>query len=98
MHDSGVCPGGEGGAIKCWSDEKILEDLKASQDRIGGSSVFCYPFYEYNSHSIELLKQAGFEMAFIGGNRKAKVGVDLMQIPRYVVYSNTTLEDFKKKL
>lgn len=98
MHNTGVCPGGQGGAIKCWSDEKILEDLKASQDRIGGSSVFCYPFYEYNSHSIELLKQAGFEMAFIGGNRKAKVGVDLMQIPRYVVYSNTTLEDFKKKL
>lgn len=98
MHNTGVCPKGQGGAITCWSDDQILEDLKISQQKIGGSNVFCFPFYEYNNHSIELLKQAGFEMAFIGGNKKAKPGVNLFEVPRYVVGSDTTLNDFIRKI
>ena len=98
MHNTGVCPKGQGGAIQCWPDDKILNDLKTSQNELGESKVFCFPFYEYNNHSIELLKQAGFEMAFVGGNKKASPGVDLFQIPRYVIGSDTTLEDFKRKI
>ena len=63
-----------------------------------GSTYFCYPFYEYNDYSIEVLKEAGFTMAFAGeyaGHRyKAEVGMDKFRIPRWVIVDWTTMEKF----
>ena len=94
MHNLGDCYGDFGGAILCWSDEKILEDLKRSRESLNNTTVFCYPFYEFNSRSISLLKQAGFEMAFAGGERSAAPGEDLFRIPRYVMFNYTTMNQF----
>lgn len=101
LHDVGTCPPGhgQGGGLTCLSDEKILEDLKQSREVLNGAKAFCYPFYEYNSHSIELLKEAGFTMAFAGeyagGQIKATVGIDKYRIPRWVIVTYTTMERFK---
>ena len=94
MHNLGDCAGDFGGAILCWSDEKILADLKQSRESLNNTTVFCYPFYEFNSRSIRLLKEAGFEMAFAGGERSAVVGEDLFRIPRYVMFNYTTMNQF----
>ncbi len=94
MHNLGDCPGDFGGAILCWSDEKILEDLRRSRESLNNTTVFCYPFYEFNSRSISLLKQAGFEMAFAGGERSAAPGEDLFRIPRYVMFNYTSMDQF----
>ena len=103
MHDGGKCPGGQGGAIKCLPKDEILADLKASREALGGSRAFCYPFYEYNSYSEGLLKEAGFTMAFIGevvasyGPYKlAEPGGNKMQIPRFVVVDYTTMYEFNR--
>ena len=97
LHNQGVCPGGQGGAIKCLDKNKLLEDLKASQDKLYGTTVFCYPFYEYNNYSIEVLKEAGYTMAFGGygeaGNLKVKPGINKYKLPRYVIYSYTTVNN-----
>ena len=90
------CPniGGRGG-ILCFSDEIILEDLKKSRESLNNTPYFCYPFYDYNDRAINLLKQAGFSMAFagqIGG--KARVGIDKYKIPRYVIYNYTSMNTF----
>lgn len=94
LHKQGICPGGQGGAIKCLNKEKLLEDLKASQDKLYGTTVFCYPFYEYNNYSIEVLKEAGYTMAFGGygeaGNYKVKPGINKYKLPRYVITISTT--------
>ena len=90
LHNQGICPGGQGGAIKCLEKNKLQADLKLSREKLKGSTVFCYPFYEYNNYSIENLKEAGFTMAFRGGFAKATPGVDKYRIPRYVIYNNTT--------
>ena len=102
MHDGGECPGGQGSGIKCLPRDYILEDLRKSRESLGGSTAFCYPFYEYNKYSENLLKEAGFTMAFIGevgasyGPYKlAEVGGDKMKIPRFVVTTYTTLNDLK---
>lgn len=99
LHNPGVCPGGQGGAIKCLEKSKLLEDLKASQDKLNGTTVFCYPFYEYNNYSIEVLKEAGFTMAFGGygenGYYKVKPGINRYKLPRYVIYNNTTVSQLK---
>lgn len=101
LHSAGTCPAGhgQGGGLTCLSDEKILEDLKTSREELNGSTAFCYPFYEFTSHSIELLKKAGFTMAFAGeytgGYTKAVVGINKFKIPRWVIVNYTSMSDFK---
>ena len=94
IHEGGVCPGGQGGAIKCLEKTKLLEDLNASRDKLNNTTYFCYPFYEYNDYSISVLKEAGFTMAFggsgEGGNYKVKPGINKFKLPRYVIYNYTT--------
>ena len=103
LHNGGKCPGGQGAPIKCIDKDKILADLKKSRELLDGSTAFCYPFYEYNSYSENLLKEAGFTMAFIGevpasyGPYKlAEVGGDKMKIPRFVVVNYTTLYELDR--
>lgn len=100
MHDGGKCPGGQGGAIKCLSEEEILSDLKASRDALNGSQVFCFPFYEYNDYAINLVKEAGFTMAFIGESNNSDnlvhVGSDKFRLRRFVIVNYTTMNDLDK--
>lgn len=94
MHNLGECPIKRGGAILCKDKDYILNDLKKSRDSLNGSVYFAYPFYEYNDHAIEALKEAGFHMAFAGGARKVVRGVDKFKIPRYGIANTGTLNEF----
>lgn len=99
LHNPGICPGGQGGAIKCQEKSKLLEDLRLSREALDGTTVFCYPFYEYNDYSIKVLKEAGFTMAFGGygeaGKYKVSPGINKFKLPRYVIYSYTTADQIK---
>ena len=88
MHTTGVCPTGQGGGINCLSKEVILNDLRTSRETLNGTKAFCFPFYEYSNYSINLVKEAGFDMAFIGGSTKIKKGIDPYKIPRYPILSS----------
>lgn len=95
MHKLGDCPKEVGrGGIMCLSEETILEDLKRSRESLENTPYFCYPFYDYNERSINLLKKAGFRMAFAGGERKVRVGQDKFRVPRYVIVKSTTMDEF----
>lgn len=94
MHTPGVCNGSHGGGILCLDENKVLEDLKKSRESLNNTEFFCYPFYEYNTRAIDLLKKAGFKMAFAGGGRKAKVGDDLYIIPRFPLSNSTSINTF----
>ena len=100
IHNPGICPGGQGGAIKCLEKSKLLEDLKKSQEKIGGTTVFCYPFYEYNDYSIQVLKEAGVTMAFGGsgeaGKYRVSPGINKYKLPRYVIYNTTSVNNIKQ--
>lgn len=97
MHDGGQCPGGQGSGIKCLPEEEIQKDLKQSREDLDGSTVFCYPFYEYNDYSIQMLKKAGFTMAFIGESNNSDnlihVGSDKFRLRRFVIVTYTTIND-----
>lgn len=96
MHSGKDCPGIGRGGILCLDREVILEDLRKSRESLDNTTYFCYPFYEYNNRAIELLKEAGFTMAFSGqtSNNKVKVGQDKFRIPRYVIYNYTSMNTF----
>ena len=100
LHNPGLCPGGQGSGIKCLKEDIILEDLKESREKLYGSTVFCYPFYEYNDYAVSLVQQAGFKMAFAGenniNNNYIVVGSDKYRLPRYVINTNTTINDLIK--
>ena len=103
MHNGGKCSGGQGAEIKCLDRDTILDDLKKSRELLNNTTAFCYPFYEYNSYSEGLLKEAGFTMAFIGEKtasygpyKLAEVNGDKMKIPRFVVVTYTTMSELKK--
>lgn len=102
MHNAGDCPSGQGGGIQCLDEEFILNDLKTSSEKLNGSKVFCYPFYEYNDYSISMLKKAGYTMAFAGqsyiNNNLVKVGSNKYKLPRFVIYSYTTVDNLKNYL
>ena len=98
MHTIRVCPGDQGGGIKCLSEEFIQNDLKTSRDILNQTVYFAYPFYEYNDYSIAMLKQAGFRMAFIGRGKKAKVGSDKMLVPRYGIDTSTGVGELKQMI
>lgn len=78
------------------SKEEIVADLQISINKLGTNLAFCYPFYQKNNTMIEALKDTGFKLAFSGGNRKAKQTDNKYNIPRYVVYKNTSLDSFIK--
>ena len=102
LHNPGACPTGQGGAIQCLSKNILIADLKKSSEKLDGTTVFCYPFYEYNNYSIEVLKEAGYRMAFggpnEGGRSKVSPNIDKYRLPRYVIYIDTNVEKLKTYL
>lgn len=100
MHNQYECPGygSQGGGILCLEEEYVLNDLKTSQEKLGGSKYFAYPFFDFSNRAIDLLKKAGFKLAFIGqydtdGYSYPNVTNPYM-IRRKTIFSDTTMEEF----
>ena len=96
MHTPGVCKGSHGGGLLCLDEQTILDDLKKSRESLNNTDILCYPFYEYNARTIELVKKAGFKMALGGGYRKAKYGDNIYAVPRFELGNYTTIDEFIK--
>ena len=92
LHNVSNCQEGRS-ALLCLDKAKLVTDLKQSRESLNNTTYFCYPFYEYNNHAIEALKEAGFTMALTGGNKRATKGIDKYKVPRYVIYNTTTVNE-----
>lgn len=99
MHTGNLCSNQTRGAqLLCSSKNEVLADLKRSIEVLNSSTAFCFPFYAYNDSAIESIKEVGFKLAFIGGNRKATRNTDKYKIPRYPIYGTTTMNQFANML
>ena len=78
----------------CLSNDEVLKDLKKSVEILNSNLAFAYPFYAYSDNAIELLKQTGFKLAFVGGSRKATRSSNKYKIPRYPIQKSITLQEF----
>lgn len=100
MHNQYECPGygSQGGGILCLDEEYVLADLKKSQEDLGGSKYFAYPFYDFNDRAIKLLQKAGFKLAFIGQYDSDGYSypnkTNKYLVRRKAIFSDTTMEDF----
>ena len=61
MHIAGTCPREtsvqQGGGILCLPEATVLKDLKTSREKLNGSIALAYPFYDYNTRAINLVKK-----------------------------------------
>lgn len=95
MHNEGFCSGVTRGArMLCSTHDVVLADLKQSAIITGSTNAFCYPFYAYNDSAINIVKEAGFKVAFAGGGYKATRNSNKYAIPRYPIQSNISLNTF----
>ncbi len=95
MHTERYCEGVTRGAkMLCLGRDEVLNDLKQSIEITGSKKAFCFPFYAYDDNSISIVKEAGFELAFIGGGRKASRNDDKYHIPRYQIRQSTDINTF----
>ena len=95
MHNYGSCGKGQ---LICASYDEAKADLQKSIDVIKDNTAFCYPFYNYSDTAIKAVKDVGFKLAFASGNVKATRNSDKYKVPRYSILSDTSLEEFKKKV
>ena len=95
MHKAGA--NGKG-VMLSWSYEQLVEDLKASQEVLGGANIFCYPFGQYNELDIKALKDTGFKLALTTESGRVKKGDSKYELPRVRVDRSTGIEAFKKKV
>lgn len=95
LHVENYCSGKPRGAkALCLSKEDLQKDLKSSQQKLGTNLAFCYPFYLSNEEVRDTVEEAGFQLAFGGGNVKATRHSHKYLIPRYVIYQNITMQQF----
>jgi len=95
LHHNNFCRNGKCGYKgPLLTKEELKSDLQTSINKIGTNLAFCYPFYAKNNTMIQALKETGFSLAFVGGNRKARQYDNKYSVPRYVIYKNTSLNSF----
>ena len=94
LHTPGVCSGGQGSPLKCMNKEEALKDLELSRKTLNDTEAFCFPSYEYNDYALSIVKEAGFKIAFIGGMKKVRPGIDKFKTPRISLNNKTTQEEF----
>ena len=91
MHDYGTCGKGH---VVCASHDELLADLQKSLQIVDNNNSFCFPFYSSSDLAVQTVKEAGFKLAFVGGNRKATRSSNKYLIPRYPIYKTTSLQQF----
>lgn len=92
MHEGGS--NGKG-VMLSWSYDKILEDVKQSSDILGGATIFCYPFGQYNDLDKKVLKDAGYKLAFTTQGGRVYKGASRYELPRVRISKNTSISEFK---
>ena len=70
------------GMMQGVSVEEGVADLKKSSEILGGSKYFAYPYGTYGGNSKEILRQAGFRLAFTTEPGVVRRGDDPLQLCR----------------
>lgn len=92
MHRSGK--DGKGRILTIPKAEAV-KDLKKSQEILGDSTVFCYPFGHYNDAAKAAIKEAGFTLAFTIKSGRVYKGSNKLELPRIRMSKGVTLNQFK---
>lgn len=82
------------GVMLSWSYDKIMADVKQSSQTLGGATVFCYPFGQYNELDKKVLKDAGYGLAFTTEGGRVYKGSDKYALPRVRMSRGVSINSF----
>lgn len=91
IHRFGACNANN---IQCLSHQELIADINKSIQHLNSKIAFAYPFNDYTEDSLYALEELGFEIAFIGSDRKATRNDHKYLIPRYAIYDFTSMDEF----
>lgn len=86
------------GVMLSWDYDKIKDDILLSREVLGGATIFCYPFGQYNDLDIKVLEENGYKLAFTTKGGRVKKGGSKYELPRVRISGNTSMLEFKKKV
>ncbi len=89
---------GHGGVFTALSHDEAVKDLKKSQEILGTSNAFAYPFGDLNEDCKKAVKDAGFDMAFTTENGKVHPGDDMMELKRVRINGDIPMDAFRELL
>jgi len=75
--------------------DEILSDLKKNKE-LWETSYIAYPHGKYNKDIIACIKELGYTMAFTIKPGYISKDSDRLQLPRFIVYPSTDLNEFAK--
>ena len=84
MHQ-GTCPGMKPiqyGAIQCQDFDLAVADMQASADTIDRPIAMAYPFGGYDGQAKDVLRAAGYKLAFTTQYGIVERGMDYLELPR----------------
>lgn len=93
LHNMGA--DGKGDMLK-ETDEAIVADLIMNRDLLESPISFVYPFGHYTSHTIELVKEVGFRMAFTTKSGDVSPGDPIFELQRRGITPDVTMKEFKE--
>ncbi|BDG45094.1 polysaccharide deacetylase family protein [Saccharococcus caldoxylosilyticus] len=76
---------------------EIMDDLKASIAKVNATAI-AYPFGAYDKRTIQIVKDAGFTMAFTTKKGTVYPGDPVFELKRQWVYPHITLQQFEQLL
>lgn len=77
--------------------EELMNDLKMNLETMK-NPYFAYPYSEYNSETIKILKELGFSMAFSTIAGDVRPGDNMFKLKRRSIRPDMDIEKFKKIL
>jgi len=85
------------------SDAELADEISGSKHQLEDIlsypvTHFCYPWDEYDERVIAATQEAGFESATTTIRRRARLGVNLMEIPRIPIKRHHWLHVFLMKV
>ncbi len=80
------------GAVSDAIAREEIASSKAELEHLSGTAVrhFCYPFGEYSTAHVDMVREAGYDTATTTQRGRANAGDDLLQLPRAPVVRATT--------
>ena len=94
MHKAGCSGMGHGGYFQCVSKEEGINDLTTSKEMLKTAISLAYPFGDYNDSTKEMLKEAGYDLAFTTEWGVVRPGMDQYALPRIRISAGNSLQTF----
>lgn len=80
--------------LEAYDLKNVKEDIATANEWLGHSIAFAAPYGEYNTSTLDILRDLNTKMAFTTGPGYADPSQHLLEIPRQSIFSFYTMEDF----